>query len=58
MRSRRATLTVSGHFSSHLTGVELEEESADVGFMEEAADTVEEERPRSKEGVLSNPVVI
>lgn len=57
MRSRRAALTVSGHFSSHLSEVELEE-IADVGFREEAADTVEEERPRSKEEVLFNPAVV
>jgi hypothetical protein len=59
---RRATLTVSGHCSTHLTEAELEEELrdfADVSFREEIADTVDEERPRqSKEEVLLNPVVI
>lgn len=59
---RRSTLTVSGHSPTHLTEVELEEEMrdfADVGFREEAADTVDEERPReSDEGLLVNPAVV
>jgi hypothetical protein len=40
---------VSRRSSTRLTGAELEEETrdfVDVGFKEEAADTVEEERPR------------
>ena len=47
MRSRRqATLTVSRRSSTHFTGAELEDDFVDVGFKEEAADAVEEERPR------------
>lgn len=63
MRSRRqATLTVSRRSSTHLTGPELEEDTrdfVDVSFREDAADTVEEERPRwSREGAFSEPALI
>jgi hypothetical protein len=55
MRSRRrATLTVSGQSSTHLTEAEPEEDMrdfVDVGFRKEVADTVDAERPWSKEGV-------